>query len=255
MTTKSNMNLDPITDAPGAHPVGTGLGATGGALVGAAAGLAAGAVTAAVGGVTGAVVGGLLGKAAAESVNPTAEEAYWRQYFSSEPYFLAGRRFEDYGPAFELGWTGRTGYADDFDTIEPILARDWNSRRASSTLTWIEARPAARAAWSRVDRQLATYPQDNQNLIHVLNDLIEACRDVECGFNACAEYLEVGMLKRRFYLLAPQYRDAAAELGTHVLRLGGKPDDDGTARGAVHRGWVALRGTLSSHSERVMLEE
>ena len=32
-----NLNLDPITDAPGAHPVGTGVGA---ALGGAAAGAA-----------------------------------------------------------------------------------------------------------------------------------------------------------------------------------------------------------------------
>lgn len=97
--------------------------------------------------------------------------------------------------------------------------------------------------------------QDNQNVIDVLDDLIEACRDREYGFNACAEYLDAGALKERFHLRATQCRDAAAELGIHVLRLGGKPDDAGTARGAVHRGWMAVQGTLSSHGEWVMLEE
>ncbi len=259
MKVKSD-NRDPITDAPGAHPVGTGLGATGGAVVGAAAmgaaaGTAAGPVTAAVGGITGAVVGGLLGKAAAESVNPTTEAAYWRESFTSEPYYLTGRPFEDYGPAYELGWSGRVRYVDDFDTVEHYLARDWETRRGGSTLTWDEARPAAQAAWSRVDRYLATEGQDNQNLIDVLNDLIEACRDGEYGFNACAEYLDAGDLKRRLHLRATQSREAAAELAAEVRRLGGQPDEGGTARGAVHRGWVAVRGTLSSHSERAMLEE
>ena len=42
-------NRDPITGAPGAHPVGTGLGATGGALAGAAAGSLAGPVGTVVG--------------------------------------------------------------------------------------------------------------------------------------------------------------------------------------------------------------
>ena len=59
-----NLNLDPITDEPGAHPVGTGIGATGGAVAGAAAGLAGGPIGAALGGVVGAVVGGLAGKGA-----------------------------------------------------------------------------------------------------------------------------------------------------------------------------------------------
>ena len=42
-------NRDPITGAPGAHPVDTGLGATGGALAGAAAGSLAGPVGTVVG--------------------------------------------------------------------------------------------------------------------------------------------------------------------------------------------------------------
>ena len=31
---KQDMNRDPITGAPGSHPLGTGVGATGGALAG-----------------------------------------------------------------------------------------------------------------------------------------------------------------------------------------------------------------------------
>jgi phage tail tape-measure protein len=65
------MNPDPLTGAPGAHPVGTGLGAVGGAAAGASIGAAVGPVGAAVGTVVGAVAGALAGRGAAEAVNPT----------------------------------------------------------------------------------------------------------------------------------------------------------------------------------------
>ena len=69
-------NRDPITGAPGAHPVGVGLGAAaGGIAAGAAAGtLAAGPVGTVVGAAVGAVAGGLGGKAVAEHFDPTMEE-------------------------------------------------------------------------------------------------------------------------------------------------------------------------------------
>src|SRR5436190_23626440 len=84
-------NRDPITGAPGAHPVGTGLGAAaGGMAAGAAVGSVAGPVGTAVGAAAGAVVGGLAGKGIAEMIDPTAEEAYWRENYTLQPYYEKG---------------------------------------------------------------------------------------------------------------------------------------------------------------------
>ena len=58
--TTGDANRDPITGTPGAHPVGTGLGATAG---GAAGGAALGAAGAAIGAATGTVLGGPVGTA------------------------------------------------------------------------------------------------------------------------------------------------------------------------------------------------
>src|SRR5436190_2869250 len=85
---QGSANRDPITGAPGAHPVGTGLGAAaGGMAAGAAAGSVAGPAGAAVGAAVGAVVGGLAGKGIAERIDPTVEEAYWADQYSREPYY------------------------------------------------------------------------------------------------------------------------------------------------------------------------
>jgi uncharacterized protein (TIGR02271 family) len=68
---KNPANRDPITQEPGAHPVGTATGAAAGGVAGAAAGSVAGPVGTGVGAAAGAVIGGLGGKAVAESFNPT----------------------------------------------------------------------------------------------------------------------------------------------------------------------------------------
>ena len=74
MAERSSANRDPVSGVPGAHPVGTGIGAAaGGIAAGAAAGsLAAGPVGTMVGAAAGAVAGGLAGRAVAESIDVRA---------------------------------------------------------------------------------------------------------------------------------------------------------------------------------------
>ena len=95
---EEDLNRDPITGTPGAHPLGTGAGAVVGGLSGAAIGTAAGPLGAVIGAAAGAVVGGLVGKSSAEAVNPTAEEVFWRETYVREPYYVQGRGYEYYAP-------------------------------------------------------------------------------------------------------------------------------------------------------------
>jgi hypothetical protein len=147
-------NPDPITGAPGAHPVGAGLGAaSGGLAAGAAAGAVAGPVGAAVGAVVGGLAGGLAGKGVAESIDPTAEESYWRENYSSRPYYTQGSSFEDYGPAYRYGVEARSRTAGG-KWNEDELATGWSNARGKSNLTWEKAKLAVRDAWDRVERAL-----------------------------------------------------------------------------------------------------
>ena len=153
--TKTNLgndaNRDPITAEPGSHPIGTGVGAAlGGAAAGAAAGTVVGPVGTIIGAAVGAVVGGLAGKGVAEMVDPTAEEAYWRENYVSRPYAKNGS-YDDYGPAYGYGVNARSKYPGrNFTDIEPDLSRDWNASRGKSKLDWNGARVASRDAWDRL---------------------------------------------------------------------------------------------------------
>lgn len=257
-------NRDPITGAPGAHPVGTGVGAAGGAIAGAAAGSLAGPVGTVVGLVVGGVAGGLGGKAVAEGVNPTQEDAYWRESYTKEPYYSAGRSYDDYRPAYEAGWTARSE-GRDFETVEAQLSRDWDTRRASSSLAWNEALPATRAAWDRADETyygqqangediVSHEPLSNDDVVDVLNDLLENSRDGEYGFRTCAEQVETSSAKQLFATRAAGCAQAASELEALIVQYGGEPDSGGTVAGALHRGWVKVKGSVGADSELSILE-
>ena len=150
-------NRDPLTGAPGSHPVGTGVGAVAGAAAGAAAGTAIGGpIGTAVGAVAGAVAGGLAGKGVAEMVDPTVESEYWRGQHMREPYYVLGRDYDSYAPAYRAGWEGRVKYdGRTFDDIEDDLSADYERFRGND-MTWEEARPASRAAWDRIDARIRT---------------------------------------------------------------------------------------------------
>ena len=169
-----DLNLDPITGEPGAHPVGTGVGAAAGGATGAAVGALGGPIGVAVGAVIGAVAGGLAGKGVAESIDPTAEHAYWQENHEKQPY-VEEEPFEDYGPAYRTGYTGyRPGKT--FEEREAELRMEYEGAAQKDTaekrptvsegetpgtmqnymttnpLRWDKAREAARVAYERVSR-------------------------------------------------------------------------------------------------------
>jgi hypothetical protein len=148
-----DLNPDPITGEPGAHPVGAGLGAAvGGAAAGAAVGAMAGPVGAAIGIVAGGVAGGLAGKEIAEHIDPTVEEEHWRNEYANRDYYDENVEYDEIAPAYRYGWESRAKHQDKtWDQAEPDLARDWNAQRGQSSLDWQRAQPASRDAWERID--------------------------------------------------------------------------------------------------------
>jgi hypothetical protein len=167
-------NRDPITGEEGSHPLGTAGGAfaggaaggvAGAAVAGAAAGSAAGPAGTVIGAAVGAVAGGLAGKAIAERINPSVEDAYWRDNYQSRSYVGTGSNWDDYGPAYRYGYERYPEYhGRKFDDVESEFASDWERVRGKSRLGWNEARHAARDAYERVSNTVErAIPGDSDN--------------------------------------------------------------------------------------------
>ena len=96
---------------------------------------------------------------------------------------------------------------------------------------------------------------DNDDVVSTLNDLLESCRDGEYGFSTSADHTQSADLKTLLSRHAQECRTAGQELQALIRQLGGEVDEGGSITGALHRGWVSVRGTLSGHSDQAMLDE
>ena len=159
-----DLNKDPISGAPGSHPVGVGVGGVaGGAAAGALVGTMFGPIGTLIGAAAGVVAGAAVGKSVAERIDPTGEVEYWREEHKTRPYAEKDRDFDrDYASAYGLGLQGREKYAGrTWDDSETDLQKDWDSSRGTSTLEWNQARDAAKDSWDRADRTYSTYGESD----------------------------------------------------------------------------------------------
>jgi uncharacterized protein (TIGR02284 family) len=97
---------------------------------------------------------------------------------------------------------------------------------------------------------------DRDDILDTIEGLIENCNDGEAGFRASAERVGDAELRELFEARAKERKLASQELQTLMVEHGGSPDTTGgSVAGAVHRGWVALKGTVSGHTALSVLEE
>lgn len=160
-----DLNRDPISGTPGSHPVGVGIGGTaGGVAAGALAGTVFGPLGTLIGAAVGVVAGAAAGKGVAERIDPTGEDAYWREEYRNRDYAKADYDYDrDYAAAYGLGLQAREQYPSrTWDEHERELSHDWGARRGDSRLEWDEARLAARDSWERADATYRTYEDSDR---------------------------------------------------------------------------------------------
>ncbi|MBO9880930.1 hypothetical protein [Xanthomonas sp. D-109] len=160
-----DLNRDPISGTPGSHPVGVGIGgAAGGVAAGALAGTVFGPLGTLIGAAVGVVAGAAAGKGVAERIDPTGEDAYWREEYRNRDYAKADYDYDrDYAAAYGLGLQAREQYPSrTWDEHERELSHDWGTRRGDSRLEWDEARLAARDSWERADATYRTYEDSDR---------------------------------------------------------------------------------------------
>ena len=95
-----------------------------------------------------------------ESVDPTVENAYWRDQHKSRPYYTSDASYsydEDYAPAYRYGWESRArpeNQGRTYDVAENDLRSGWDKVKGKSRLEWEKAKNATRDAWDRVENNV-----------------------------------------------------------------------------------------------------
>ena len=89
----------------------------------------------------------------------------------------------------------------------------------------------------------------------ILNDLIKISKDGEQGFRAAAEDTSSHDLKNIFMERADGCSQAIQELQQQVAAMNVEPTSSGSLLGALHRGWLNLKSSLTGRDNHAILEE
>lgn len=83
------------------------------------------------------------------------EDLYWAGTYWREPYFRADYDYEDYAPAYCVGYSGCAQYGGHFEDAEKSLCANFVRIKGDSRLSWDEAVEPIRSAWNRVKESSA----------------------------------------------------------------------------------------------------
>jgi hypothetical protein len=78
------------------------------------------------------------------------EDAYWKRMFWQERYYNPALDYEDYAPAYCVGYIGFVQYGGEFEDAEKSLCANWERIKGDSRLALEGALPAMRAAWQHM---------------------------------------------------------------------------------------------------------
>jgi hypothetical protein len=81
------------------------------------------------------------------------EDAYWQRAFWQERYYRWECDYEDYAPAYCVGYAGCAQYGGEFVQAERSLCANWERIKGDSRLSLDEAMLAMRAAWDHMARR------------------------------------------------------------------------------------------------------
>ncbi|MDQ6888060.1 MAG: PA2169 family four-helix-bundle protein [Gemmatimonadota bacterium] len=95
---------------------------------------------------------------------------------------------------------------------------------------------------------------DNE-VISVLNDLIETCKDGANGFRAAADAVKGSEAKTVLSSRVHLCERASTELQAEVRRLGGDPDRSGSVAASLHRGWIDIKSLATGREDSAIITE
>jgi hypothetical protein len=90
-------------------------------------------------------------------IDAREQDAYWSRSYWLESYYRLEFDYEDYAPAFCVGYIGKAQYGGEFEDARNSLCANWIRIRGDSRLELDEALLAIRAAWDRAGRAEADW--------------------------------------------------------------------------------------------------
>jgi uncharacterized protein (TIGR02284 family) len=96
--------------------------------------------------------------------------------------------------------------------------------------------------------------ESTREIVRALNRCIETCTDGEKGYGTAAADVRDPELKALYLERARQRSEFVLALQDAVLKLGATPENEGTFRGPLHRGWMSYRRAIEGHDDHATMQ-
>jgi uncharacterized protein (TIGR02284 family) len=96
---------------------------------------------------------------------------------------------------------------------------------------------------------------DTSTDIRTLNSLIATTLDSVDGYTEAATEAGNTRFASMFTSRASERRNVATDLQDEVRRLGGEPEDDGTALASAHRTFINLKSVVTGRDDKAIVDE
>ena len=93
-------------------------------------------------------------------IDARREDAYWQSVYWAQPYYRGDCSYEDYAPAYCVGYVGHAQYGGSYEDAEKSLCANWFRIKGESSLSIEEALQAIHAAWNHA-AQARLQPEDD----------------------------------------------------------------------------------------------
>lgn len=103
--------------------------------------------------------------------------------------------------------------------------------------------------------QLNARPATLGEVAFALNQCIEISTDAEKGYAVAAADVRDPALKALLFQKSQERAGFVVALQSALRTLGAYAENQGTAKGAAHRGWMDLRLAVEGQKDRIVIEE
>lgn len=188
-----------------------------------------------------------------QATQDVLQDAFWHDHYHLQPNYVSGRGYDQYRPAYELGWKAAVQYPDDLAAVLPLLEAQWPGSKGTSLLAWRQVSSAVQAAWERMRNPEPVLGLSQVQLLAVLQGLqrlnLQTAKSLQIAIVQAPAGLVQQMLQR--HLLA--FEAASAEL-VHEFALPTQNKGDRAFADSLLRGWESIKSVIAPQSNEDVLD-
>lgn len=181
------------------------------------------------------------------------QDAFWHDHYHLQPNYVSGRGYDQYRPAYEMGWKAAVQYPGDLASVLPVLEAQWPASKGTSLLAWRQVSSAVQAAWERVRQADPVLGLSQVQVLAVLQGLQRLNTQTVKSLQVAIVHSPPGLLQQMLQRHLHAFEAACAEL-EHEFALPPMHKGDGLLSGPLLRGWETIKSAIAPLSNEALLD-